>query len=298
MNDVRFEADEINPGLAVSPWAGHRQFAYDLIVNFQPERVVELGTHYGCSFFAFLQACKDWRLDTEVIAIDCWEGDEQAGFYGEEVLGVVKETLEKKFREQNSRLIRKYFKDALADVENESIDILHIDGLHTYEAVSEDYHTWLPKLKRNGIILFHDVASELGYGSNDFWKELQKKFPRNYMFEHSWGLGILFPKGNKYYNLFRFNNMSDKIKIYEYKARFELQQIQLRDHVAMVCERDKTIRSEEQMIRDRDEAIRSNEEMIRARDEAIASNEKMIQERDALIRKYEELLDKDKGGQE
>ena len=74
-----FEADEINNELGVAPWSGHRQFAYDLIGFIKPERIVELGTHYGCSFFAFLQACKDKNLSTEVVAVDCWEGDEQAG---------------------------------------------------------------------------------------------------------------------------------------------------------------------------------------------------------------------------
>ena len=96
---VDFEADEINPGLAVSPWSGHRQFAYDLVTFLKPQRIVELGTHYGCSFFAFLQACKNHQLSTQVVAIDCWEGDEQAGFYGDEVINTVKETIKQKLKE-------------------------------------------------------------------------------------------------------------------------------------------------------------------------------------------------------
>lgn len=302
--DTIYEANEINSGLPVSPWAGHRQFAYDLVSFIKPQRIVELGTHYGCSFFAFLQACKDHNIDTEVVAIDCWEGDEQAGFYGDEVINVVKETIAGKFPEQNTRLIRKYFADALADIEDESVDILHIDGLHTYEAVTEDYTTWLPKLKKDGIILFHDVASELGYGTNTFWKEKQAEFPHHYTFEHSWGLGVLFPKGEKYYEIFEQNNMQDKVLIYEYMARYELQNRQLKDHIIMVEERDKAIhaneeridaqdaaiRANEEMINAKDAVIHANEEMIRARDEAIASNEKMIQERDAYIRELEARL--------
>lgn len=290
INKRVYEADEINPNLAVSPWSGHRQFAYDLVTYVKPQRIVELGTHYGCSFFSFLQACKDEKLDTEVVAIDCWEGDEQAGFYGDEVLDTVKETLEKKFSEQNYRLIRKYFADALTDIEDESVDILHIDGLHTYEAVSEDYRTWLCKLKSDGIILFHDVASELGYGTNKFWMELQKEFPESYTFTHSWGLGVLFPKGKKYYDAFAENNMQDKIKIYEYEARYALEHRQLQDHIIMVQERDKSIKANEKMISEKDELIAKCEELIKARDEAIRSNEKLIDQKDEVIAKCEEMI--------
>ena len=74
-------------------------------------------------------------------------------------------------------------------------DIIHIDGLHTYEAVSHDFSIWLPKLCENGIMLFHDIASVKKYGSNRFWEELKQQYPYHFEFEHSWGLGILFPKG-------------------------------------------------------------------------------------------------------
>ena len=285
-----FESDEINSGLAVSPWSGHRQFAYDLVQFIKPQRIVELGTHYGCSFFAFLQACKDNNLSAEVVAVDCWEGDEQAGFYGDEVINVVKETVSSKFPQQNIRLIRKYFIDALADIEDESVDILHIDGLHTYEAVTEDYTTWLCKLKPDGIILFHDIASELGYGTNTFWEEKKAEFPHHYSFPHSWGLGVLFPKGERYYEIFEQNNMQDKLVIYEYIARYELQCRQLQDHIFMVQERDKAIKSNEQMIQARDEEIARNEQMIRDRDGAIARNEQMIRDRDEAIARNEQMI--------
>lgn len=304
INKTVFESDEINPELSVSPWSGHRQFAYDLTAFCKPQRIVELGTHYGCSFFSFLQACKNEKLSTEVIAIDCWEGDEQAGFYGDEVLNVVKETLNAKFPDQNYRLIKKYFADALSDIEDESADIIHIDGLHTYEAVSEDYRSWLCKLKPNGIMLFHDVASKLGYGTNTFWEEMQNKFSHNYVFKHSWGLGVLFPKGEEIYEIFEKCNMQDKVLIYQYKAMYELEHRQLQDHIVMVQERDRAIESEkkmiderddvikknEKMIRDKDEVIRKNEEMIRARDEAIKKDEEMIQARDEAIKKDEEMI--------
>ena len=56
-------------------------------------------------------------------------------------------------------LIRSKFSEAVTQFEDESIDLLHIDGYHTLKAaVTEDYETWLPKLRGNGVILFHDIA--------------------------------------------------------------------------------------------------------------------------------------------
>ena len=283
VNDVEFEADEINKELAVSPWSGHRQFAYDLVTFLKPMRIVELGTHFGCSFFAFLQACKDFNLDSQVIAIDSWEGDEQAGFYGEEVWKTVNKTLKEKFSNQNYILLRKYFDNALDDIEDESIDILHIDGLHTYEAVSVDFNSWLCKLKNNGIVLFHDIASKLNYGTNVFWNEIKDKYPHHYTFEHSWGLGILFPKGDEYYYLFEQQNMRDKILVYEYYSEYKLQNIQLHDHIIMVEERDKVINSMDGMIKERDKSIGAMDDMIKERDKSISSIEEMIKKRDEYV---------------
>ena len=53
-----------------------------------------------------------------------------------------------------------------------SIDILHIDGLHTYDAV-KDFITWKNKIREGGSILFHDwnVRSE-DFGVWKLWEEI------------------------------------------------------------------------------------------------------------------------------
>lgn len=290
VGNTEFEADNINPQLAVSPWNGHRQFVYDLLNALKPQTVVELGTHYGCSFFAFLQSCKDFHLETEVIAIDSWEGDPQAGFYGDEVWDTVNKTLNQYFLNQNFKLIRKYFDDAVNCFEEESIDIIHIDGLHTYDAVKNDFEKWLPKLKKDGIILFHDVASEKGYGTNEFWNELCDEYDFYYTFTHSWGLGVLFPKGDKWYRFFEKNNFHDKVLLYEYMAEYKLQNRQLKDHIRMVEERDKALRSTEELVRERDEALKATEDLVRERDKALKATEELVRERDKALRATEELV--------
>ena len=283
VGNTEFEADRINPGLAVSPWNGHRQFAYDLLHALKPRTVVELGTHYGCSFFAFLQACKDFDLETEVIAIDSWEGDPQAGFYGDEVWDTVNRTIEQLFLNQNYKLIRKFFDDAVSSFNDESIDIIHIDGLHTYDAVKNDFEKWLPKLSTDGIILFHDVASEKGYGTNVFWEEICNEYKYYYTFSHSWGLGVLFPKGDKYYRVFEENNFVDKVLVYEYFAKYKLQNLQLKDHILMVQERDKALEATEKLVQERDVALDEAQNIIAEKNSCIEKMENRVSEQDIEI---------------
>ncbi|CAM4388235.1 class I SAM-dependent methyltransferase [Paenibacillus alkaliterrae] len=184
-----------NASTASNPWSGHRSFAYDLVRFMKPGIFVELGTHSGTSFFSFCQAVKDGSLGTKCFAIDTWKGDPHAGEYGEYVYQYVSEYAEQEFLE-TAFLIRSKFDEALVHFAGESVDLLHIDGYHTYDAVSHDFLTWLPKLAPNGIVLFHDIKIMSGdFGVYRLWGELKSVFP-HMEFDHSYGLGVLFPKGH------------------------------------------------------------------------------------------------------
>ena len=174
----------------VENWHPHQAFAYDLVGELRPKVVVELGVHLGDSYFTFCQARREHGLDSICYAVDTWEGDEQAGSYGEEVYSIVKAYNEKYYADF-SYLIRSTFNESKSQFDNNSIDLLHIDGLHTYEAVKEDFENWLPKVKKGGIILIHDVvAKNSGFGTWKFWEKLQGQFP-SFTFQSGWGLGVL-----------------------------------------------------------------------------------------------------------
>jgi len=182
------------------PWAGHKYFAYDFIRNIKPQIIVELGTHKGTSFYSFCQAVKDAHYDASLYAIDTWQGDEHAGFYGDNVLKEVKEIQEKYYGSLKIKLLQKRFDEAVDEFEDHSIDLLHIDGLHTYPAVKHDFETWFPKVKKEGIILLHDIfISRDDFGVYKFWKELKNAY-KTIEFPQSYGLGVLFKDGNRYQN--------------------------------------------------------------------------------------------------
>src|SRR5207244_10076976 len=91
-----------------------------------------------------------------------------------------------------SRLMRMSFDDAAACFGDGSIELLHIDGLHTYEAARRDFETWFPKLAPDAIVLFHDTnVREGNFGVWRLWADLQQRFPNNLEFTHSNGLGVL-----------------------------------------------------------------------------------------------------------
>jgi hypothetical protein len=174
----------------LSAWYEHGPFAFWLVEIHRPACVVELGCHWGFSYFAFCQAIQRHQIPARCHAIDTWQGDEQAGFYEQDVFTQVNAWNEKKYS-AFSRLIRSTFDQTAASFSDGSIDLLHIDGLHTYEAVKQDFETWLPKMSRCGVVLFHDTnVRDRNFGVWRLWQELAAKHP-HFEFLHGYGLGVL-----------------------------------------------------------------------------------------------------------
>jgi len=186
------------PDTLKSPWwIGHIPFAFELIKRLRPQSIVELGTYSGSSFFAFCQAVELLGLPTKCYGIDLWEGDIHMGQFEESLFQEISGYVES--RHPNSAvLVRKLFDDAAQDFAPGSVDLLHIDGTHTFEAVSNDFHTWLPKMSSRGVVLFHDtnVTTEMvgkaaeHFGVREFFDSVKDRYP-HMEFLHCYGLGVL-----------------------------------------------------------------------------------------------------------
>jgi predicted O-methyltransferase YrrM len=173
-----------------SAWLRHGSFAEWLIAAHRPRTFVELGTHNGFSYFAMVEAARRIGLDMSSWAIDSWEGDEHAGFYGQEIYDDVSSINEQ--YADSSRLLRGYFSDMVGQIPDGTVDLLHIDGRHRYEDAKEDFELYASKLTHRGIVLFHDVAErENGFGVYRLWEELADQYD-SFLFEHEHGLGVLF----------------------------------------------------------------------------------------------------------
>ncbi len=176
--------------VAKSAWSEHVPFAFWLVDALRPLTIVELGTQTGVSYSAMCQAVRSLSLPTRCFAIDPWKGDEHAGYDAEKVYREFAAFHDARYS-AFSRLIRSTFDEALGYFEDRSIDLLHIDGLHTYEAVRHDFESWRPKLSSRAIVLLHHTnVREDNFGVFRFWRELAAEQP-HFSFLHGHGLGVL-----------------------------------------------------------------------------------------------------------
>src|SRR5713101_4527613 len=137
--DLEFEY----PALMVPwpAWIGHIPFAFWLVGALKPRMFVELGVYSGNSYCAFLQAIHAHHLKAQCFGIDHWRGDEHAGHYDDEVYQELCSYHDPLYGDF-STLLRSSFEEALDYFSDGSIDLLHVDGFHTYDAVSKDFSSW------------------------------------------------------------------------------------------------------------------------------------------------------------
>jgi len=175
--------------LDFSAWIEHTPFAFWIIDAIRPESLAELGTHQGQSYLTFCEALLDVQ-PANAYAIDTWQGDEHAGYYGAEILETLKAHHDEKYG-AFSQLMQMTFTEAAEQIADGTIDLLHIDGRHFADDVRHDFDEWLPKMSSRGVVLMHDTrVFERGFGVHEVWADLQGKYP-SFEFHHGNGLGVL-----------------------------------------------------------------------------------------------------------
>lgn len=176
--------------VAPSGWLLHVPFAMFLIDILRPKLLIELGTQHGVSYCAFCQAIKELGTRASAYAVDTWTGDDQAGFYGSEVIENLRQHHDSRYG-GFSYLLQMTFEEAVHQFSEESIDLLHIDGCHNYEAVRQDWSLWQPKLSKRGVVLFHDThLRKSGFEVWKLWEELSAQYP-SLDIPYGYGLGVL-----------------------------------------------------------------------------------------------------------
>jgi len=124
-------------------------------------------------------------------------GDEK--LYGSELLNTITNF---NYVSGNSHLDRTY-NDVIQLLQGKRLDLLFIDGDHTYGGVKQDYEMYSPLVKDGGMIAFHDVHRSSyherhGCFVHDFWDEVKVEYDNVNVYyydgdeNHVWGgIGLL-----------------------------------------------------------------------------------------------------------
>jgi predicted O-methyltransferase YrrM len=169
----------------------------ELVRERVPKRVLEIGTARGGSLFLLCQVCPE---DALLISVDLPEGEFGGGYPRWKV------PLYRRFAQgrQDLRLIRgdSHAPETLEKVKTAlgggRLDLLFIDGDHSYAGVSQDFADYGPLVRDGGIIALHDVVpgpDENVGGTPDFWNEIAARH-RGYVIKSDasqgcYGIGVI-----------------------------------------------------------------------------------------------------------
>jgi len=117
------------------------------------EIFVEIGSYVGASS-CFLAAGIGESSCKKIYCVDTWSNDAMSEGKRE----TYQEFLDNTRKYQNLISPLRGTSTDVANAFNEGVDLLFIDGDHTYEGVKADVDAWLPKLNKNALVIFHDIG--------------------------------------------------------------------------------------------------------------------------------------------
>ena len=167
-----------------------------LIAPRAPVTVLEIGTERGGTFFLFTRVATP---DALLVSVDL---PPSPGC----LYPAWREKLYRRFGREQQRVetirANSHSPHAITTVRrllgNRPLDLLFIDGDHSYDGVKTDFEMYAPLVSSNGIIAFHDIVEGPGSaGVPRFWRELKqtrphREFVKNWQ-QGGWGIGVLTP---------------------------------------------------------------------------------------------------------
>lgn len=238
--------------IETSAWIEHVPFAFFLISALRPKVFIELGVYTGNSFNAFCHAVRQLKTETTCYGVDTWRGDEHASFYNEALYEDLLKYQQKEF--DFASLLKMTFDEALDKFQDGTVDLLHIDGYHTYEAVRHDFESWLPKMSGRGVVIFHDTeVRERNFGVYKLFEEISSLYP-SFNFKHGYGLGVVAVGDKTSQPFMEFirlaNGLSFYQNLFERLGNFLALQAQIIDLRNQIDVKDNMIINRDNMVAD------------------------------------------------
>ena len=163
--------NDLNKFDSIKGFLAHEEglFLYELTKKYCLKNfAVEVGSYCGKSACYIGQACKENK--TYLMTIDHHRGSEEQQ-YGEEYFDPDEYNYDKEIVDTLPTLLKNIqkfrFEEVILPVINSSelaskeiennIDLVFIDGSHTFESARKDYVSWKNKIRIGGILAIHDV---------------------------------------------------------------------------------------------------------------------------------------------
>jgi predicted O-methyltransferase YrrM len=146
-----------------------------MVRELQPKVVVEIGSAKGGTLYGWCQLATP---DATIVSIDLPGGDFGGGM--DQVHAALVGTYAKPGQAMHFLPRDSHAPETLDDLKTilagRQIDLLMIDGDHTYEGVKSDYEMYAPLVRAGGLVAFHDVLPHPGFPSckvDELWDQLK-----------------------------------------------------------------------------------------------------------------------------
>jgi predicted O-methyltransferase YrrM len=184
----------------MSAWQVRSEFEsiVRLVQEAKPSHIMEIGTAKGATLLSWCRIASK-----QVISVDLEHGIHGGGYpavkqhlYSEFTHG--REGVRLDLFQENSQILATRQK-VQAVLGTANLDVLFIDGDHSYEGVKKDFELWSPLVRPGGIVLFHDILphTKVAHCEVDrLWNELKPHY-RHVEFIHDpkqgWaGIGAIY----------------------------------------------------------------------------------------------------------
>ncbi|MBQ0823533.1 glycosyltransferase [Microvirga sp. HBU67558] len=161
-----------------------------MIEALKPQTLVELGTQDGFSYLAFCQAVRRLEYVTSCYSVGTWERIDITGSPREGDFALVNALNGQNYADF-SHVMQGPCDEIIPRFADGSIDLLHFEGHHTYEAMQTTFGKWQKKISSRGVFLVHNInVRDDNIGAWRLWSELKTRFP-SFEFTHGSGLGVI-----------------------------------------------------------------------------------------------------------
>lgn len=165
---------DLSAALAIQGWTSESELTWLAEQASKQKTILEVGSWRGRSICAMAS-----NTSGRCWAVDTWagtQGEHDRFFSDQDPDWLYREFLENTRHLANVTPIRGVSWEVAETLGPILFDMIFIDGDHAYEAVKRDLIAWIPRLKRGGLLVGHD----LDRGRPGVQRALNEVLPRRY----------------------------------------------------------------------------------------------------------------------